>query len=162
MIRSVYGYWKGDVSQIRGLTEKLVLGKQVLYNETAEAIVYSEAEDSIIGNTERIVVEPEEAICFIDPKRGGVRTVIGPKNEIESWVRFYFYDPHMIPDPEINLTIENCFFKVMGVAVTYKVLRSYRPEVVAELAKILRDDQVAQSASKTAMIELLLSWMNKD
>lgn len=139
MIRSQYGAWKGPVK--RGLIPTDVLGKLLLVNRTHEPITYSVAEDTGTIKSDQITVFPGEALCFTrrfgDFEKGYGHIAIGPEAEVVSWVRYYFFEPHLVPDPVKNLKIENCFLKVLGVTVTLEVLKSYGPEVVSGLRKIL-------------------------
>lgn len=130
MIRPLIGVWRGPLAH--GITPKLVLGKQVLVNETKNEIVYSEAEETSSLVTDKITVFPGEAICFTrqfgDLEKGTGRVVVGPEAEVMSWVRYYFFEPHLLPKPD-DLVIEKCFLKVRGVAVTDETLRSYGPRL---------------------------------
>ena len=157
MITSVFGVWRGNI--FKGLSDKMVLGKLVLVNETKERIVYSPSKETSWGGVSaEIAAEPGEAICFVDPEKETSRVAVGPEAEIQSWVRYYFYDPHLIPDPS-DITIENCYLVIKGVSVTAEVLRSYKPEVAVALQKILRGQKM--SCVKEAMVDILLSRMGR-
>lgn len=155
MIRSLAGVWKGVV--VRGLSLKTVLGKLVLVNETKMEVIYSSAQTIDCLVTDKIVVFPGEAICFTrqfgDLEKGTGRVVVGPEAEVMSWVRYYFFEPHLLPNPD-DLVIEHCFLKIRGVVVTFEVLRSYGPEVVLCLRKILRKKY--SGTDKMVMVDILL------
>lgn len=157
MIQSLFGVWKGNV--FRGLTSKEVLKIPILVNETNERVVYSAPYELSWTTTHEIYADPGEAICFVSQIRNGSRVAVGPEAEICTWIRYYFYEPHLVPDTLNDLTIENCYLKVMGVTVTDAVLRSYGPDVINGLRKILKEKY--QSTVKSTMVDLLLERMKK-
>lgn len=158
MIRSVYGLWKGNC--FRGLTEKTILGKQILVNETKWRIVYSTPDhhpDELVGE---IGVDQGEAICFIKPGKSPGKVVIGPEAEVVTWIKYYFFEPHKVPNKVQNLKIQKAYLQVCGVSVSREVLQSYGSDVVIHLQKYLRA-KYRRGSEERKVLETLMLTMNK-
>lgn len=154
-IKSLFGVWRGN--QVSSLSVKQVLGKTILVNETKQRVVVSRSEpDPNFGQTDTIEAETGEAVHFIKEGRRG-KVVVGPEAEVASWIRYYYFEPHRIPNPDRNLKIEKSFLKVGGVSVVLDVLKSYSPAVAERLKKLLRPRYYKGSKERTVLDTLLKS-----
>ena len=141
---------------MRGLTSKVVLEKTMLVNETRWRIVYSAPGEISMGRvSDTIAAETGEALHYLKLSREGSTVVVGPEAEVAAWIKYYYYEPHSVPNKDINLKIEKAFLKVCGVCVSLDVMRSYSPEVIDHLQKFLRAKYCSGSTERKVLESLL-------
>lgn len=150
MIKSLYGRWRGE--DLKGLTERIILGIRVLINETSERIVYSEPTPYLFGVTDEIGADPGEAICFVNPGDDFSFVAVGRMPHLTRWVDYYFFDPHMTR----AVAIKGDNITVCGVPVTQRVIESYKPFVKKTLLFVLKS-KAATTHQERLMVEKLLS-----
>ena len=136
----------------------VVLTKTILVNRTLERIVYSPPTETVQGDSHEIGVDPGEAICFTRQDCNGTFVAVGPEEEVRLWVNYYFFAPHLVPD-NMQLTVRNHMLVVGTVPVVCEVLKSYSPEIMVAIEKVLRKRYVDAGAG---MMETLLHQRGED